>query len=126
MLYDWPDWDRFPYPTPFGPMPHDLPVRLFYLGRPASWRLKSDPMPCGSFAVIARKTDVEALGKLGRVEVVVEGPTTRWDRAYGLYRVYEHGFTPYAAPRRVGIAHLPDSKTVGDAHPTGVLPRFRR
>ena len=87
LLYDWPDWDRFPYPTPFGPMPHDLPVRLFYLGRPASWRLKSGPMPRGPFAVIARKTDVEALSKLGRVEVVVEGPTTRWDRAYGLYRI---------------------------------------
>ncbi|MBX6316293.1 MAG: glycosyltransferase family 39 protein, partial [Isosphaeraceae bacterium] len=27
LLYD--DWDRLPYPTPFGPMPHDLAVRLF-------------------------------------------------------------------------------------------------
>ena len=40
LLYDWdgPDpWDRLPYPTPFGPVPHDLAVRLFYLDRSASW-----------------------------------------------------------------------------------------
>ena len=30
ILYD--DWDRLPYPSPFGPMPHDLPIRLYYLG----------------------------------------------------------------------------------------------
>ena len=30
ILYD--DWDRLPYPSPFGPMPHDLAIRLYYLG----------------------------------------------------------------------------------------------
>ena len=35
LLYD--DWDRLPYENPFGPFPHDLAVRLFYLGRPACW-----------------------------------------------------------------------------------------
>ena len=35
LLYD--DWDRDPYPTPFGPIPHDLGVRLYYLNRPACW-----------------------------------------------------------------------------------------
>ena len=35
LLYD--DWDRNPYESPFGSIPHDLGVRLFYLGRPASW-----------------------------------------------------------------------------------------
>ena len=36
LLYD--DWDRAPYDTPFGPIPHDLGVRLYYLDRPACWR----------------------------------------------------------------------------------------
>jgi 4-amino-4-deoxy-L-arabinose transferase-like glycosyltransferase len=35
LLYD--DWDREPYPSPFGSIPHDLAVRLFYLDRPACW-----------------------------------------------------------------------------------------
>ena len=35
LLYD--DWDRNPYESPFGAIPHDLAVRLFYLNRPASW-----------------------------------------------------------------------------------------
>ena len=35
FLYD--DWDRLPYECPFGSFPHDLAVRLFYLGRPACW-----------------------------------------------------------------------------------------
>ena len=35
FLYD--DWDRLPYEGPFGSFPHDLAVRLFYLGRPACW-----------------------------------------------------------------------------------------
>jgi 4-amino-4-deoxy-L-arabinose transferase-like glycosyltransferase len=35
LLYD--DWDRNPYDSPFGSLPHDLAVRLFYLGRQACW-----------------------------------------------------------------------------------------
>ena len=35
LLYD--DWDRDPYPTPFGPIPHDLAVRLYYLDGRRSW-----------------------------------------------------------------------------------------
>src|SRR5262249_26260260 len=35
FLYD--NWDRLPYECPFGEFPHDLAVRLFYLGRPACW-----------------------------------------------------------------------------------------
>ena len=42
LLYD--DWDRLPYPTPFGPVPHDLGVRLFYLDRPACWRFGVDEL----------------------------------------------------------------------------------
>ena len=33
LLYD--DWDRAPYPTPFGPVPHDLAVRLHLAERAA-------------------------------------------------------------------------------------------
>ena len=35
LLYD--DWDRNPYESPFGRIPHDLAVRLFYLRRSACW-----------------------------------------------------------------------------------------
>ncbi|HWE35168.1 MAG TPA: glycosyltransferase family 39 protein [Isosphaeraceae bacterium] len=92
IVYD--DWDRKPYPSPFGPMPHDLAVRLYYLRRPASWREGVDDLrarpPCPAdrpFAVIARERDVPALRGLGRVEVVARGPSSRWDRVFALYRV---------------------------------------
>ena len=51
LLYD--DWDRKPYETPFGPIPHDLAVRLFYLGRPASWQVASEPT----------RADIQVTGK---------------------------------------------------------------
>ncbi len=35
LLYD--DWDRNAYDGALGSLPHDLAVRLFYLGRPACW-----------------------------------------------------------------------------------------
>ena len=76
LLYD--DWDRLPYPTPFGPIPHDLGVRLYYLRRPACWRFGVDALaeqPPASdrgaaFAVIGRDRDVPALRRLGRVETL--------------------------------------------------------
>jgi hypothetical protein len=40
LLYD--DWDRNPYESPFGAVPHDLAVRLFYLGRPACWHFGAE------------------------------------------------------------------------------------
>ncbi len=43
LLYD--DWDRDPYPTPFGPIPHDLAVRLYYLNRPACWHFARGSWP---------------------------------------------------------------------------------
>ncbi len=88
FLYD--DWDRRPYPTPFGPVPHDLAVRLFYLGRPASWSDDPATLPlpaAGALAVIGRDRDRPALERLGRVEVVAEGPPVRRDRTYRLFRV---------------------------------------
>jgi hypothetical protein len=42
LLYD--DWDRNPYESPFGAIPHDLAVRLFYLGRPVRWYLSPSLM----------------------------------------------------------------------------------
>ena len=88
ILYD--DWDRLPYPSPFGPMPHDLPIRLYYLGRPASWREgvgRWPDLPDRPFAAIGRDRDVEGLERLGRVERVAQGPPVRWDRTYSLFRV---------------------------------------
>jgi 4-amino-4-deoxy-L-arabinose transferase-like glycosyltransferase len=99
LLYD--DWDRLPYPTPFGPIPHDLGVRLYYLGRPACWRFGvaelAERPPAGEhrspFAVIGRDRDVPALERLGRVETLARGPVGRArmskvdDRTFCLYRV---------------------------------------
>ena len=51
FLYD--DWDRNPYESSFGPIPHDVAVRLFYLGRLACWHIKPESLftcdhHCGS------------------------------------------------------------------------------
>ena len=96
ILYD--DWDRLPYPSPFGPMPHDLPIRLYYLGHPASWREGAGHwpgLPARPFAAISRDRDLEGLSRLGRVERVAQGPPVRWDRTYSLFRV-----TPEGRPAR--------------------------
>lgn len=99
LLYD--DWDRAPYPTPFGPVPHDLAVRLFYFDRPASWRNGVEALadrpptssPAESFAVLGRDRDLPGLRRLGRVDTVLEGPRLRSrasrvdDRAFTLYRI---------------------------------------
>jgi 4-amino-4-deoxy-L-arabinose transferase-like glycosyltransferase len=111
FLYD--DWDRNPYQSPFGLIPHDLAVRLFYLGRSAYWRIGPSsllthnyvesgfsPMPSHSiakkssmslqdapFAVIGRDRDLPALAQLGQVEVIARGPRIRRDRTYALFRI---------------------------------------
>jgi 4-amino-4-deoxy-L-arabinose transferase-like glycosyltransferase len=101
LLYD--DWDRDPYPTPFGPIPHDLAVRLFYLERPACWHFEASAVaahasgscaqgvaqrPRPSVAILGRERDLPALQELGRVECVTRGPSARWDRSYLLARVW--------------------------------------
>ncbi len=96
ILYDALDrpdrWDKAPYPTPFGPVPADLAVRLFYLDRPALWPfglpkdLSTSPLR-PEFAILARPRDEPALNRLGRVQQLAHGPTTRWDRTFALYRV---------------------------------------
>ncbi|WP_165071442.1 ArnT family glycosyltransferase [Paludisphaera rhizosphaerae] len=92
LLYD--DWDREPYPTPFGPIPHDLGVRLYYMGRRASWTINEAPPslpPTPSVAVLARDRDRAALEQSGAVEVLAKGPEARWDRAFTLFRVRPDG-----------------------------------
>jgi hypothetical protein len=110
FLYD--DWDRLPYKCPFGAFPHDLAVRLFYLGRPACWHLGTDALReghhhtfCrarfevpstgkspssshapGEFVVVGRDRDLPELKQLGRVEIISRGPSIRKDRAYTLFR----------------------------------------
>jgi 4-amino-4-deoxy-L-arabinose transferase-like glycosyltransferase len=87
--------DYHRYPTPFGPVPHDLAVRLFYLNRPACWRIglaalaKHPPAaPPTPFAVIARTQDLPALRGLGQVELIAQEPATpRTDRAFALFQV---------------------------------------
>jgi 4-amino-4-deoxy-L-arabinose transferase-like glycosyltransferase len=85
LVYD--DWDRLPYPTPFGPVPHDLAVRLFYLDRPASWTDRVPTNASSPISVIARSRDLPALRRLGSVSLILPGPSSRWDRTFGLYRI---------------------------------------
>jgi 4-amino-4-deoxy-L-arabinose transferase-like glycosyltransferase len=92
FLYD--DWDRNPYATPFGAIPHDLGVRLYYLNRPACWRFGVDGLaerpPAGpgeKFAVVGRERDLPALSRLGRVDTVASGPSVRRDRTYRVFQI---------------------------------------
>lgn len=121
LLYDLerPDrWDKAPYPTPFGPVPADLAARLVYLDRPASWRLGLDDLRAhlegyaGPVSVLGRERDAGGLAALGAVDVLARGPTSRWDRAYVLFRVRppEAGLMP--APPRARRAGRADPSTV--------------
>ena len=100
LLYD--DWDRDAYPTPFGPIPHDLAVRLYYLNRPACWHFDARALadhgmekcplrnlhdPSASMMIIGRDRDLPVLGELGQVEVLSRSSAVRWDRTYLLARV---------------------------------------
>lgn len=91
FLYD--DWDRLPYPSPLGSIPHDLAARLYYLGRPADWRrgvinLALHGLKRGQACiVIGRDRDQQGLRHLGLVQVLARGPTTRWDRSFTAFRI---------------------------------------
>jgi 4-amino-4-deoxy-L-arabinose transferase-like glycosyltransferase len=111
LLYD--DWDRRPYESPFGPIPHDLAVRLFYLGRPACWHFGPESVlaqaqPAGrhsasialpidqlcspaklrsAFAVLSRAHNLSVLRQIGNVQVVAHGPRLRRDRTYDLFLI---------------------------------------
>jgi 4-amino-4-deoxy-L-arabinose transferase-like glycosyltransferase len=93
LLYNVPEWDREPYPSPFGPVPHDLAVRLYYLNHSACWRfgpddlLKQPPAAGSAFVAIGRSCDIPALERFGQVETIAQGPSVRRDRAYCLFRV---------------------------------------
>jgi 4-amino-4-deoxy-L-arabinose transferase-like glycosyltransferase len=111
LLYD--DWDRNPYESPFGRIPHDLAVRLFYLQRSACWHMGAEsllahqhiarglsgstvcciPRKAASvgkdrpIAMIGRSRDVPVLERFARVEAIAQGPSIRSDRTYSLFRV---------------------------------------
>ena len=119
LLYD--DWDRNPYPSPFGPFPHDLAVRLYYLDRPACWRQGVEalvgwpPGPEASpFAVVGRERDLPALRRLGRVETLARGPRGRArascvdDRTFLLFRV--HPEAPGRPGEHEGVAGMGGAK----------------
>ncbi len=114
FLYE--DWDRKPYYTPFGPVPHDWAVRLYYLDRPALWRqgvddLAARPPSTGPYALLARDRDRPALDRLGRVEVLRKFPSIRFDRTFTLFRVAPGVATAAAPPvprrRGEGIGRAP-------------------
>ncbi len=118
LLYD--DWDRNPYESPFGQIPHDLAVRLFYLRRSACWHRDtrslgahdhvndgSSPIACHflpgeslgvdqykAIAVIGRDRDVPVLEQFGEVEVMARGPNLRHDRTFTVFRVTRGWDTP--------------------------------
>ena len=111
LLYD--DWDRKPYETPFGLVPHDLAVRLFYLRRSVSWHVASETVLASAqiagkdpafvlplvgnelwsvpmsrpIAVIGRHRDLPILRRLGQLEIIAQGPRVRPDREYSLLRL---------------------------------------
>ena len=118
FLYD--DWDRLPYPSPFGPMPHDLAIRLYSLGRPASWRTLPDDLddrpPAPPFAVVARDRDLPALRRLGTVSEVAVAPKPRWDRAFRLYRVASSRLAERLAQRVGGGHRFGEASADGQAH----------
>ena len=92
LVFLYEDWDRKPYPTPFGPVPHDWAIRLYSLKRPASWRqgiddLAARPPGPGPYALLGRDRDLPALRRLGRVETLMRGPADRFDRTFTLFRV---------------------------------------
>ncbi len=100
LLYD--DWDRDAYLTPFGPIPHDLAVRLFYLNRSACWHYAATVLAdhglgkcplhnlhdtSSSIMIIGRDRDLPALKRLGQVEVLSRSFGGRWDRTYVLAKI---------------------------------------
>jgi 4-amino-4-deoxy-L-arabinose transferase-like glycosyltransferase len=111
LFYD--DWDRKPYSTPYGSIPHDLAVRLFYLGRSACWhtgptlgwptdhilgrcsasclRVADGGLMVAAqdsvFAVIGRERDLPVLKQFGHVQVICRGPNVRPDRTYVLFQI---------------------------------------
>ena len=98
FLYE--DWDRKPYPTPFGPVPHDWAVRLFYLGRPACWRQGLDDLaarppapPPAPYALLGRDRDLPGLRRIGRVEILLRAPSDRFDRSFTLFRITPGAFS---------------------------------
>ncbi len=118
LLYD--DWDRDAYPTPFGPVPHDLAVRLFYLNHPVHWyssaqalidgeqkAKETDPNPDGPMSVtlIGRHRDLPSLEQFGQIEILAHGPSIRWDRTYIMARLH------LGEPPRGGLIHtaLPEA-----------------
>lgn len=106
LLYNVPDWDRTPYPSPFGPVPHDAAVRLYYLEHPARWCFGADELAKEAtvrgkpFAAIGRDCDIPALQLMGTVKTVAQGPSTRHDRIYRLFRI-----TPRGAEGQAGDKH---------------------
>ena len=117
LLYD--DWDRDAYPTPFGPIPHDLAVRLYYLNRSACWHFDAKALAdhqittcplhdlhnaAGPMMIIGRDRDLPALKQVGQVEVLAHSSAARWDRTYLLARVQPNAATPNSAAMELSHA----------------------
>ena len=120
VVFLYEDWDRKPYPTPFGPVPHDWAVRLFYLDHPAIWRdgaadLAARPPSPGGFAVVARDRDRPALLRLGTVTTLSRGPRTRFDREFALFRVTPREPTPPGRTRDDTVARV-ETEMTKDSH----------
>ncbi len=110
LLYD--DWDRDAYPTPFGPIPHDLAVRLFYLNRSTCWHSDAaalanhDIAKCplhnlhdskAGMMIVGRDHDLPVLRELGQVQILSRSPAVRWDRTYVLARIQPSAETATSA-----------------------------
>jgi 4-amino-4-deoxy-L-arabinose transferase-like glycosyltransferase len=92
LIYDWDEpelFDRLPYPTPYGPIPHDLAVRLFYLNRPRdkqpSWQSGTENIAVENSALflIGRERDLPNLRAIADLNILDRSPNIgRTDREY--------------------------------------------
>ena len=97
FIYDRPDaepaFDKAPYPTPWGGLPHDLAARLFLSGeRPVAWGclpqvLSALPESDRGWIFIARERDAPELAAHGELRLVERGPDLREDRAFVAYHL---------------------------------------
>ncbi len=111
LVYDAPNraekWDKVSYPTPWGDIPSDLAVRLFYLGdRPVRWTFgRADKITLPNdltTIVIARPRDEARLARLGRSERILAGPRKRPDRVFVAYRITPDKHSSSPIPRIAG------------------------
>ncbi len=112
LLYD--DWDRNPYDSPFGLLPHDLAVRLFYLGRRACWH--ADSISLSTHAHAREATECVASRRRN------SSPHTAWSVA-SVSGATEQSLAPWIGPAFAVIGRGRDLPVLGRLGHVEVLAR---